>query len=190
MSLFYVFRPERLQLVETGHAPSLHPTKPTVIDSISASASPRQYFGGNHNKRLRGVVGELRFEAAAIERGFVALRPSGDCERFDYGVIAKRALRTRKFARVQVRACFKLGKRNPNNRAHWNFTLWRGAPKKRPYRSSDFEFFALYIAPVDTWYIIPFKALRGRGCIFFYPTKDGPHSRQFQQYLERWDLLG
>src|SRR5207253_2543522 len=77
---------------ETQQAASLHPgSAPAhqpvreVIPWISASLPPKRSrisFGGNRNKRLRGVAAELRFAAAVIERGLVALHPYGDSERY------------------------------------------------------------------------------------------------------------
>src|SRR5205823_4137353 len=110
-------------------------------------------------------------------------------ERFDNVVIARKRGKAFKATRVQVRSAYKLTKPRPKweTRAY-QFTLLR-ALKKRPYRAGDFDVLAAYVAPLDTWYIIPFDKLKGRQTLTIYPEKDGTRCPGLEEFRERWDLL-
>ncbi|MBA3916375.1 MAG: hypothetical protein H0X25_21525 [Acidobacteriales bacterium] len=60
-------------------------------------------------------------------------------------------------------------------------------PKHNPYPRGSFEFFALYLIPIDTWYIIPYWAIgRTRRSINITPARPcGP----YEPFREAWHLF-
>jgi PD-(D/E)XK endonuclease len=57
-----------------------------------------------------------------------------------------------------------------------------------PYLPSEIDFFAAYIIPEDTWYIIPIAATRGRTTLLFRRKRD-PKPGRHDAYREAWHLL-
>jgi hypothetical protein len=48
------------------------------------------------------------------------------------------------------------------------------------------DFFAVYLIPVDEWYIMPYRALGKKLTLHFRP--DGGRQK-YRRYREAWDLL-
>jgi hypothetical protein len=57
-----------------------------------------------------------------------------------------------------------------------------------PYRPGEIHFFAAYIIPEDTWYIIPLPAVRGVTSLLFRRRRD-PRPGLYDAYREAWHLL-
>jgi hypothetical protein len=56
----------------------------------------------------------------------------------------------------------------------------------RAYVDNSFDFVAVYLIPVDTWYIIPTERIAGQISLFFSArSKNG----KYAQYKEAWHLL-
>jgi len=112
----------------------------------------------------------------APSNGFQVTRPWGDTARYD--LILERDGR---FYRVQVKStpAFRQGKyRCMNGSADW----------RKPYSPRQIDILALYIIPLDLWYIIPARAI-ARGCsIGVYPQKKNSRGR-YEPFREAWRLL-
>ena len=60
--------------------------------------------------------------------------------------------------------------------------------RRQPYSESETDFFAVYIIPEDTWYILPVREVVGRVRLLFRPK--GYHRRDiYAHYREAWHLL-
>jgi len=57
-----------------------------------------------------------------------------------------------------------------------------------PYLPSEIDFFAAYIIPEDTWYILPLAATRGRTGLLFRRKRDRKPGL-YDAYREAWHLL-
>jgi hypothetical protein len=57
-----------------------------------------------------------------------------------------------------------------------------------PYLPGEIDFFATYIIPEDTWYIIPLHATRGATGLLFRRRRDRRPGR-YDAYREAWHLL-
>jgi hypothetical protein len=57
-----------------------------------------------------------------------------------------------------------------------------------PYSPSEIDFFAVYIIPEDTWYIVPLLATRRRTSLLFRRKAD-PRPGLYDPYREAWPLL-
>ena len=58
-------------------------------------------------------------------------------------------------------------------------------PKHERYPRGKVDFFAVYLVPVDVWYIIPFDVVEGNLSLNLTPRK----GHKFAQYMEGWNLL-
>jgi hypothetical protein len=133
-----------------------------------------------HPKK-RGEWVEAQFLARAIACGLTISRPWGDCARYDFVVeLASGAL-----VRIQVKG---------TSRAHGrgyvclvnSFNPKR--PLGRPYKPGQVDFFAFYIIPEDTWFIVPFAATASHTHAITVSSHN-PANRFFQ-FHEAWPLLG
>ena len=122
--------------------------------------------------KLRGEWAELRFMAAAAEHGLSATKPWGDALQYDF--VVERAGR---FTRVQVKSTGH--KCKAGYRCH--VRRCRG-----PYGADPFDFVAVYLVPVDIWYLIPEPVMQGRTSVLLYPQLEGS---KYWPYLEAWELL-
>jgi PD-(D/E)XK endonuclease len=123
---------------------------------------------------LRGEWVELRFMARAAEYEIRAIKPWGDCSRYDF-IVESRG----RFLRVQVKSTSHVrGKQ---------YTCGLGGANRRPYSKEEIDFLAVFVIPVDTWYIIPIEVV-GEGT---YNISVSPHNSlsRYAPYREAWHLL-
>jgi hypothetical protein len=100
--------------------------------------------GGSDRRqfKLRGEWVELLFMTRAAEHGLRVMRPWGDSSRYDFVVEAGG-----RFLRVQVKST------NFRKSKFYVCSMVRFGQKS--YTSDDIDFFALYVIPLDIWYILP-----------------------------------
>src|SRR6266550_6867368 len=114
----------------------------------------KAYMPAGHlgTKRM-GELAEIAFMYRAASEGIGVARPYGDSQPYDFLVQHRRRL-----ARVQVKSCFttKRGYRRTQFAIHVVHGI---AKTKTLYSSEDIDFIAAYIAPHQTWYVIPLEAL-------------------------------
>jgi hypothetical protein len=125
--------------------------------------------------KLRGEWVELLFMAEAAKHGLRVIRPWGDSSAYDFVVETGG-----RFLRVQVKS---------TSHQHSNAyvcNLVRFGQKR--YTKEDIDFFAIYVIPVDTWYIVPIQiACQTTGSISLSPHNSlSRHSR----YHRAWHLVG
>jgi len=110
--------------------------------------------------------------ARAVERGLAVTRPHGDSKSYDVGVEHQG-----RFLRVQVKSTtFK-------RKGSWTVNLI-GAGRTK-YGKGLVDFFAVYIVPIDLWYIIPFEVVAGNLSLNLTPSA----GHKFAQYMEAWHLM-
>ena len=122
--------------------------------------------------KARGEWAELRFMTRATELGFIVAKPWGDSAPFDLALIYRRL-----FVRVQVKCT--IFHRGNSYKCHLD-------SNGVPYRPDQIDFFAAYVIPTDTWYILPIKATNHQPDILLTP-----HSKnaKYEKYKEAWHLL-
>jgi hypothetical protein len=108
-----------------------------------------------------------------MEEGLRAARPFGDPPGFDFLVHHN----GKQIARVQVKTttCKKGG---------WYSCTLKTC--RKPYKKDSFDFVAAFLAPEDTWYILPEKLIRGMVGLGLNPKSSGS---QYDRYKEAWHLL-
>ena len=81
--------------------------------------------------------------------------------------------------RVQVKTCFAI---------HGGAYHARARRTTRAYRAREVDIFAIYIAPMDIWYVMPARAIPQHGYPYFFPhqpDRPGP----YEKYRNRWSLI-
>jgi hypothetical protein len=117
-------------------------------------------------------MGPLRFMIRATELGFCVTKPWGDMAPFDL------ALEHRgHFARVQIKCT--IYHRGHSYKCHLD-------SNGIPYLRDQIDFFAAYVIPTNTWYILPLKATNHQPDILLTPHR--PKSK-YWKYQEAWHLL-
>src|SRR2546425_4635903 len=136
---------------------------------------PRFFYLGRKMKRVlgyrlrgckeRGEWAELCFMARAAENGLRVSKPYGESASCDVGVEHKGTI-----LRVQVKSTIYY-------RRGGSFSLNVLGPKRKKYPSGVLDFFAVYLIPIDTWYIIPFEVI-GLACTLRQAARCGRNTRR------------
>ncbi len=132
----------------------------------------RKDMGSKKTCKERGEWAELCFMARAADRGLNVSRPHGDSASYDVGVE-----QNGRFLRIQVKSTTFCRK--------GSYTSNITGPKHERYPRGKVDFFAVYLVPVDVWYIIPFDVVEGNLSLNLTPRK----GHKFAQYMEGWNLL-
>jgi hypothetical protein len=130
----------------------------------------------------RGEWVELRFMAAAAERGLSILKPWGDTRPYDVGIE-----HAQNFLRVQVKSTtYRTG-------TGYLCQFKPNYNKKQDYTVDQLDLFASYVIPEDSWYIIPSHVLLGpvrKQAIMIHPVDPLLKDRYlYESYKEAWPLL-
>jgi hypothetical protein len=126
-------------------------------------------------RKKLGEQAEAVFLNKATSLGLSVAKPWGDSERYDLIVRSGRRL-----LRVQVKSTRYVGERR------FSITA-RGCTAA--YTEEEIDILAVYIVPLDIWYLIPVKAFAPRKCLRFYP--EGKNSRgRYEKYREAWWRMG
>jgi len=124
----------------------------------------------------RGEWAELCFMMRAAEHGLQVSKPWGDSARYDVGVEwGGRILR------VQVKSTMY------RRRGVESYCLNVLGPKRKRYPAGVVDFFAIYLIPIDTWYIIPYAVMgRTRSSLHFTV---GSKRGRWERFREAWGLM-
>jgi len=60
-------------------------------------------------------------------------------------------------------------------------------PQRERYPSGVVDFFAIYLIPIDAWYIIPFALIGRTNCTLHFTPDSKRH--KYASYREAWHLL-
>lgn len=122
----------------------------------------------------QGEWAELCFMARARQMGMTVLKPYGDSSTYDVGIEVRGRL-----VRVQTKSTtFRRGR---------TYTCNLTGPGGKAYRRGTVDYFAVYLIPVDIWYILPFAKTRKTSVsLQFTPGKEG---HKYEAYREAWHLL-
>jgi len=125
--------------------------------------------------KARGEWAELRFMTRAAEHGLAVCKPWGESKHYDFIAEYDRCL-----TRIQVKSTM-----HRQNKGRAYSCCLRGGIAY--YTKNDFDFIAIYIIPLDLWYIIPSPvAITGRQHIYLSPQY--PKSI-YEPYREAWFQL-
>jgi hypothetical protein len=123
----------------------------------------------------QGEWAELCFTAKKAGMGLKVLRPFGDSSSYDVGVeLPDRILR------IQVKSTKR------RRAGTHSYALHLHGWKPEHYAKGTIDFFAVYLIPVDIWYILPFEVTGVSTALHFTP---GGRGEKHKQYREAWHLL-
>ena len=129
--------------------------------------------------KRRGEEAEIAFLQRANSQGLRVSKPYGDSDRYDF-IIDNGTHRLR----IQVKSTGTLvagGKYHLNAGRCLNFVTVA-------YLKSEVDFIAFYIAPENSWHIVPIKALEGHQSVTLSSIND-PKNGIYGEYCEAWHLL-
>jgi PD-(D/E)XK nuclease superfamily protein len=112
--------------------------------------------------------------AKAAGLGMSVSKPLGDSRRYDVLVEAGGRI-----ARVQVKSTIYRRRGN-------EYCLNVMGPGRKRYQEGTVDFFAVYLIPLDEWYIIPYAALGKKLTLHFVP---GGGQQKYAKYREAWGFL-
>ena len=151
---------------------------------VGSGASGRSWIGGSGERasgaeipgcKERGEWAELCFMERSARHGLRVSKPHGDSAPYD--VVVEWGGR---FVRVQVKSTIY-------RRRGESYSLNVMGPGRRAYKEDSFDFAAVYLIPVDTWYIIPFGAMGEGLCSLHF--KPGGMRQKYDRFREAWELL-
>jgi len=121
-----------------------------------------------------GAIAELKFSTIAIEKGFEVSKPMID--NYSYDLIVKSG---GVFNRVQIKSTSSHDKYGG-----YKVITSRGNSKKQRYSKDCIDLFAIYLKPLNVWYIIPIEQIETI-TITIYPHKD----KRYAMFYEAWELM-
>ncbi len=126
------------------------------------------------NHKRRGELAELVFLFRASALGLVVAKPYGDSAPYDFMVADGP-----KISRVQIRSTAR------RDRGAWHISSGSGGARKLGYTRADIDVLAVYLVPLDTWYLIPIDAFSPVKTLWLRPGS----RRRFEPFREAWHLL-
>jgi hypothetical protein len=130
---------------------------------------PRRNF---KTLKQQGEWAQLLFMARAAEIGLAVSHPYGDSASYDVGIEHQGRL-----LRVQVKSV--------KYHRHGAFACNIVGSTHRCYPPGRVDVFAIYLIPLDLWYIVPFEATK-TASLQLVPTAKG---QKYEMYREAWHLL-
>ncbi len=127
-------------------------------------------------KSLREWV-ELRFMSTAARHGYSVSHPYGDSDRYDVAIE-----RDGRFLRVQVKSTASIHRDKKGYMCQAHGSRYDRAS----YTAKEIDLLAVYIIPMETWYLFPPSVFSKHAYIYLRPDlKDG----RYEPYREAWHLL-
>jgi hypothetical protein len=123
----------------------------------------------------RGEWAELCFMERAAMHGLRVSKPHGESAPYDVVVEWEG-----RFRRVQVKSTIY-------RRRGESYSLNVMGPGRKAYRRGVVDFVAVYLIPIDRWYIIPYEALGESKCSVHF--KPGGIRQKYEEYREGWERL-
>lgn len=125
-----------------------------------------------------GEIAEAEFIAKVVGLRFVAAKPWGDSESYDFIVNMRRSFY---FWRVQVKSAHVVGEDGSCSfRAHDH--------ELRSYSAEDIDALVAYAKPEGAWYVFPVRVVEGLKSLKLYPGSRKKRSK-YEKYREGWEIL-
>jgi len=129
--------------------------------------------------KQKGEWAEVCFAAEILRRGWRIARPYGDSAPYDCIVDCGGHL-----SRVQVKA---VDRKSRSRIRCYPVNMVHGRRYHLRYSSREVEVIAVFIVPKSMWYIVPIRAVDGRGLLSF--AADKKITGGLEQYREAWRVL-
>src|ERR1700688_915505 len=136
--------------------------------------------GGIKGCKERGEWAELCFMPRAAGHGLRVSKPYADSASYDVGVEWVAPGREGRILRMQVKSTIY-------KRRGEGYSLNVMGPQRERYPSGVVDFFAVYLIPIDAWYIIPYELMGRTNCSLHFTPDSKRH--KYAAYREAWYLL-
>ena len=123
--------------------------------------------------KQRGEWVEMHFMARATEEGLQVSKPWGDSASYDF--IVEHGAR-----------CFRVQVKSTLHQGYGGHCCQVRGSQRKAYVDGSFDFAAVYLIPLNVWYIIPTVQIAGQTSVFFSP---GLRNSKYGQYENAWHLL-
>lgn len=132
------------------------------------------------NTRNKGALAEYRFISTAISLDLRVIVPA--VEGYPYDCVIDNGNR---FYRIQVKYASKDKRRTNTFSVMTHRRIKSTSPTYRKYTAEEVDYYAIYIWYIDTFYIIPYKAVLGNS-ISLSPKN---HHSKYNSYKNNWEQL-
>ena len=129
-----------------------------------------------------GLIGEADFLTNCLLQELQVAQPLGKYDPYDR-LVGK----LRPCWRVQVKTSGNLSRHKAYHVGLARRPRKRGVRCTAVYTPQEIDFFAIYLVPEDTWYIVPIEITDGR--LVNIQAHDHPKRGPWLPYLEAWHLL-
>ncbi len=82
--------------------------------------------------------------------------------------------------------CFRVQVKSTLHQSYGGHCCQVGGSQRKAYVDGSFDFAAVYLIPLNVWYIIPTAQIAGQTSVFFSP---GLRNSKYGQYENAWHLL-
>ena len=124
--------------------------------------------------KSQGEIAEIKFLLRARERGYDVSRPYGDNAKYDFILDIGN-----KLLKIQV----KSNSQKTDKYGSIKIGVGHGTSIKKRYTSKQVDFFAIYLRCIDSFYLVPIRAINNRVTIRIYP---GRKICTWVNYRENW----
>jgi len=132
------------------------------------------------NTRNKGALAEYRFISTAISLDLKVLVPA--VEGYAYDCIIDNS---RNLYKIQIKYASKDKRLSNVFSSMLHRRIKSTNPTYRKYQANEVDFYGIYIWYIDTFYIIPFGAVK-KSSITLNPKND---NNKYSQYKNNWELL-
>jgi hypothetical protein len=143
---------------------------PQMPTSRKTKTNRRRINPNIGSQKHNGALHELSFMVECMKRGWKVCVPIGEDSRYDVIVDTSKGL-----SRVQVKTS------SFSTKGVFRFRAYYGKNVKKSYTWKDCDIIAAYVVPLNTWWIIPIKDLRGNNLNL---------SKKYHEFNSAWHLIG
>lgn len=136
------------------------------------------------NNKSKGTAWEYKFFSSILDQELDLFIPAGDNLPMDC-VVGNSA---GKLFKVQVKGTTRDCKSHKLQYPRYKIVAGTGTGSKTPIDCTKVDVLAVYIAPMDLWYIVPCLALDGKVGLWFYPGKTDSTGKH-EKFRNNWDFF-
>lgn len=126
-----------------------------------------------------GLTSEIKFQLEALSRDLIVSKPLGDKEAYDLITDNGKSLK-----KVQIKSTSFHRKRwEKTNASAFEVKLTNNKGVK--YSKKDVDIFAIFIEPLNIWYLIPHSIVKSLSSVTLYPSGRS----KYNKYCNNWRAI-
>lgn len=138
---------------------------------------------GRSPSKTSGTIWEYKFFSQVLERGYDLFLPAGEDTPVDCLVCNSAGT----IYRVQIKGTGDKSKEGKSP-SRYKITASTGTARKTPLDCTKVDLLAAYVAPENTWYLVPCLKIGHTVSTWFYPHVENSKG-QYEKYRENWDIF-